>query len=622
MKLPSRRLPAAAAALALVVGSATLAGCATRAPGVEAASAGAPDAPAAQGVASPRSAATAPGAGSGARAGARPSLRDADPEDVLPDVDLTAQVLYQLLASEIAVQRGQNSAAAASYLQLARQTRDPRIARRAVELALTERSLERAAAAAQIWLETSPDSRMAAQTLEALYLTNGRYALAEPLLAKRLAIARETGTLASVYPALARTLMRSPDRGAAFALIERVAAPDDELPEAWLARAALAHAADDFAFAVQAGQRAMQLAPESEEATLATARYLQRTPDGTKPAIDLLERFLARRPASQETRVTLARLHGAEGDFARARGHLDQALASSPQDPALLFSLAQVAYQSKQPREAEQYLQRRLALPPSVRRDDGLVYVFLAQIAEEDKRLPQAIDWLGRVEKGEQYLPALARRALLLGRLDRVDDARALLRDASVAAPGDRVQLVLAESQILRDAARHQEAFDVVDAALSLQPSNADLLYEHGLAAERTGRHAEMEGSLRKLMQLRPDSAHAYNALGYSLADRNERLPEALQLIEKALSLAPDDAFILDSMGWVYFRMGRLDQALQYLQRAYGLRQDVEIAAHLGEVLWALGRTEEARRLWRDAREREPDNGTLKGTLARLNVSF
>lgn len=620
MKLPFRRLPAATAVLALVVGSATLSGCATHPFGGSAASRGA-DASVAQGDLPSRPAA-APAASGGPRANARSGPRDSEPEDVLPDVDLTGQVLYQVLASEIAVQRGQASAAAASYLQLARQTRDPRIARRAVELALTERSLERAAAAAQIWLETSPDSRMAAQTLEALYLTSGQYALAEPLLGKRLAAARETGTIASVYPALARTLARSPDRGAAFALIERVAAPDDTLPEAWLARAALAHAAEDSAFATQAAQRAMRLAPDSEEAVLAAARYQQRTADGAKPAIELLERFLARRPASQEVRVTLARLYSAEGDYARARGHLDQALSSAPEDPALLFSLAQVAYQAKQPRDAEQYLQRVLALPASVRRDNGPVYLFLAQIAEDDKRLPQAVEWLGRVGSGEQYVPALARRALLLGRLDRLDDARALLRDASVNNPGDRVQLILAEAQILRDAARHQEAFDVVDAALARQPSNADLLYEHGLAAERTGRLAEMETSFRKLIQLRPDSAHAYNALGYSLAERNERLPEALQLIEKALSLAPEDAFILDSMGWVLFRMGRLDQALQYLQRAYGLRQDAEIAAHLGEVLWALGRNEEAKRLWREARDREPDNGTLKGTLARLNVSF
>ena len=284
--------------------------------------------------------------------------------------------------------------------------------------------------------------------------------------------------------------------------------------------------------------------------------------------------------------------------------------------------MAQIAYQAKQPREAEKYLLRYVQLPTGVQRDDGPAYLFLAQLAEDEKRLPQAIEWLGRIDSGEQFLPALVRRAVLLGRLDRLDDARALLRQASVSTNRDRVQLTIAEAQILRDANRAQDAFDVLDRALEKLPNNPELLYEHALTAERLGRIDLMETGLRKLIELRPDHAHAHNALGYSLADRNLRLPEALALIEKALSLAPDDAHILDSMGWVQFRMGNLERALEYLHKAYKLRPEVEIAAHLGEVLWAAGRTEEARQLWRDARGREPNNETLNGTLSRLNVGL
>lgn len=546
----------------------------------------------------------------------------AEPDEALPSVELTSQILYQLLASEVAVQRGQPSAAAASYLTLARQTRDPRLARRAVELALAERSLDRAAAAAQIWLETSPNSKLASQTLETLYLTNGQYTLAEPLLAGRLAEARTAGTLSDVYPQVTRVLLRSPDRTASYALIERVAAPDSAVPEAWLARAALAHAADDFTSAMQASQRAVELKPDSEEAVVAAARYAQRTPDGTKIGITLLRQFLAKQPKAREARFALGRLYASDGSYPLAREQLERLLAEEPNSPATLFTLAQIAYQAKQPREAEKYLLQYVQLPSGVQRDDGMAYLFLAQLAEDEKRLPQAIDWLGRIESGEQFLPALVRRAVLLGRLDRLDDARALLHQASVSTNRDRVQLTIAEAQILRDANRQQDAFDVLDRALEKLPNNPDLLYEHALTAERLGRIDVMETGLRKLIELRPDHAHAHNALGYSLADRNMRLPEALALIEKALSLAPDDAHILDSMGWVHFRMGNLDRALEYLHKAYKLRPEVEIAAHLGEVLWAAGRTDEARRLWRDARVREPNNETLNGTLARLNVAL
>ena len=547
---------------------------------------------------------------------------EAEPPDALPAVELTPQILYQLLASEVAVQRGQASAASASYLALARQTRDPRIARRAVELALAERSLERASGAAQLWLETAPSSKLAAQTLETLYLTNGQYSLAEPLVTARLAQARASGGLADAYSRLARVLPRTPDRTAAYALIERVAAPDEAVPEAWLARAAVASVADDTAAAAQAARRALALAPDSEEAAVAAARYAQRLPEGNAAGRAVLSEFLARQPEAHEARFALGRLYAADGDHARARAQFERVLADEPDNPATLFSLAQVAYQSKQPRDAERYLLRYVDLPETVRRDNVPAYVFLAQLAEDDKRLADAVGWLARVDSGEQRLAALVRRATLLGKMNRMDDARALLRDAPVSTNADRVQLAIAEAQLLRESGRQQDAFELLGRALDSQPDQPDLLYEHALTADRIGRTQLMESNLRKLIALRPEHAHAYNALGYSLADRGVRLPEALELIERARALAPDDAFILDSLGWVHFRMGNFDRAIGYLQKAYDARPEAEIAAHLGEVLWAAGRVDDARRLWREARGREPDNETLKGTLARLNVAL
>ncbi|MCX7272821.1 MAG: tetratricopeptide repeat protein [Burkholderiales bacterium] len=219
-------------------------------------------------------------------------------------------------------------------------------------------------------------------------------------------------------------------------------------------------------------------------------------------------------------------------------------------------------------------------------------------------------------------MPALLRRAVLMARDGRLDAARELLRGTTAATNRERVQLISAEAQLLRDANRGAEAFEILDQALERLPNNPELLYDQAMAAERIDRLEAMEKSLRKLIELKPDHAHAYNALGYSLAERGLRLPEAQVLIEQALKLMPDDGHILDSMGWVLYRRGQLEKAADYLVRAYQQRPEADIAAHLGEVLWKMGRVDEARKLWAEARSREPDNQTLKETLARLNVAL
>jgi tetratricopeptide (TPR) repeat protein len=323
-----------------------------------------------------------------------------------------------------------------------------------------------------------------------------------------------------------------------------------------------------------------------------------------------------------EARYAYARLLLADGRSDDARAQLERTLAQQPGSPAVLFSLAQLAYQGKQPEDAKRYLQRYLDLPRSVPRDNAPALLFMAQIDEEAGRLDAAIESLSKVPRGEEFASATIKRALLMGRQGKVEAAREVLRDAPVATQRERAQMVSAESQLLREAKRNQDAFDVLDKGLERMPDQPDLLYDHAMAAERIDRLPVMEASLRRLIALRPEHAHAYNALGYTFADRNVRLDEARSLIEKALQLAPDDAHILDSMGWVLFRQKDYPRALEYLRQAYDKRPEVEIAAHLGEVLWAMDRRDEARALWREARGREPDNTTLRETLARLNVAL
>jgi tetratricopeptide (TPR) repeat protein len=261
-------------------------------------------------------------------------------------------------------------------------------------------------------------------------------------------------------------------------------------------------------------------------------------------------------------------------------------------------------------------MKRLLDLGP--RDPNGVRYV-LGQIAEERKDWERAIDWYKAIQRGEHALPARMRTAQAMSKQGRLDEARAYLHAVSAAGEGERVQLIIAESQLLRDANQHQEAFELLGQALAKAPEQPDLLYDHALTAEKLDRFDLLEANLTKLIQLKPDHAHAYNALGYSLADRNMRLPEARKLIEKALELAPEDFFIIDSMGWVLYRMGDLKGAAEHLRRAWEGRPDGEIGAHLGEVLWMLGQRDEARRIWQEALKASPENETLRKTIKRLD---
>ena len=244
---------------------------------------------------------------------------------------------------------------------------------------------------------------------------------------------------------------------------------------------------------------------------------------------------------------------------------------------------------------------------------------YLGQIADDRGDSVAAIGYLRQVTAGEQLIAAQIRVAqLLLKQGGGMGAAREHLQTAARRHPAGEMQFVLAEAQMLRDAGRDAEALEILDRVLKQQPDQADVLYDAAMLAEKLGQVDVMERNLRRVMALKPDNAHAYNALGYTFADRNIRLDEARQLLDKALSLAPEDPFILDSMGWVLYRQGDLQGALNHLQKAYGKKQDAEIAAHLGEVLWVLGRQDDARVLWREALKRHPGNAELTAVIKKF----
>lgn len=556
---------------------------------------------------------------------AEPERTEAEP----PDVDLTGPLLFQIMAAEVAVQRGDLGSAYATFISVARTTRDPRLARRATEVAIAARALPQALDAAQLWRELAPGSDEALQATAALLIGNGRYDDAYPLLVELIKPAP-----AVQLPNAQRLLSRAPDRTAGFELLERVAKPYADDPkigaDVRLTLAGGAFAAGRTDRALQEARAALRLRPDFERAALAAAQLLAQPtegktdPQGRQQAIELLQEFLERNPKAREARIACARLLVGAGRYAEAQAQFEVVIAQDPGNLDALYAAGVLALEGPPPHTvAREYLLRYVKAvedSPSARSDPDAAYLNLARIADEERNYDEAMQWLDRIDDGEQVVNARARKALILGKLGRVDEARKLLADTPARNDDERRLLVLTEAQLLREAQRYQESLDLLTAELKAAPDDPALLYDTAMAAEKLDRIDLMEQHLRKLMTLKPDDAQAFNALGYTFADRNIRLQEAYELIGQALKLAPDDAYILDSKGWVYFRMGDLPKARDYLERAWTRRPHAEVGAHYGEVLWRLDERDSARRVWRESQKIEPDNETLKSTLERLEV--
>ncbi len=533
------------------------------------------------------------------------------PAENLPNLTLTPQILYQILLAEIADGRGDFHLAAGAYADLAQSTRDPRIARRAAEIAIYAREPETALEMAQLWAKIDPDSPQARQMLVGLLLVARRFDEATPHLAKLLAL--EGDRVGDALLRLNYLLSRYPDKAAAALLVDRLTKPYENLAEAHFARAQAEENAGNDARALTEIERAKKLRPDWQPAVLFEAQILQKS-DHAK-ALDVLHRYLDVYPKARQVRLAYARALVGEKQFAEARREYSVLLDANKDDPEAVYAVALLSLQLNDLAAAESGFKRLLDLDIG---DVNVARYYLGQIAEQGKRPEEALGWYEKVTPGEQYLAANVRAAALLAKQGKLEAGQKILQQAAVADPSERVPLLITEAQLLSDAGRTADAFRLLDDALAAQPEQPELLYETAMLADKLGRFDVLERNLRLLIKLQPDHAQAYNALGYSLAERNLDLDEAQRLIDKALALSPDDAFILDSKGWVLYRRGDNNGALGYLQKAYSQRPDPEIAAHLGEVLWRLGRHEEAEKTWNAAIRAHPGNAALAATIKKF----
>jgi len=532
----------------------------------------------------------------------------AEAEAALPKQSLTPDMLFKFLVAEVAAQRGAIGVAQSAYLDLARQTKDPRVARRAVEVSMFARNQAGALEAARLWSATEQDSERAQQTLAALLLSEGRLDEAEPIL--RTLLKENTANGFLHLPALMGKLR---DTQAALALVERLAADYPALPEAYFAVAQASAGAGRFDAAVAALQRADEVRPGWEPAALLRTQILGKT--SRVDAMAFMSDFLVRYPGAREVRLAYARALVNANQFTEARAEFTRLTDDFPRNAEVSFAAGLLSLQMGDVDVARDLLTRTLEYNP---RDTDAVQYYLGQVAEQMKQPDVAAAHYAEVKTGNYLVSARARQAALLARAGKLEEARALLVATRGENDAQNVRLVQAQAELLREGREHGAAFGVLSEGLKRFPDSADLLYDRAMVAEKLNKLDVLETDLRRVMVLRPEDAQAYNALGYTLADRTDRLAEAITLLDKALVLAPEDPFILDSVGWAQYRSGNLARAQEYLERAYKVRPDPEIAAHLGEVMWARGQRDEAGKLWQTSLQTHPQNEVLLETLRRL----
>ena len=556
---------------------------------------------------------------------------------------LDAPLFYQLLIGEIEQSAGEPGEAYQVILDAARRTKDEQLFRRATDIAVQARAGDQALVAVKAWRAALPDSlealRYQVQILVPMNRTPETYEPLQSLV--RLTPAAQRPALILALP---RFFARSADQALSAALVEQVLQPYLDAPDTRVAaRVTIGRgwlAAFDGSKALAMAQRAHELDPTAETPA---ALALEMLP-GTPAADAIVQSHLAARPDSNGVRLLYVRALLAASRFGDATAQLDTLTRNSPQLPQAWLTLGALRLQLREPVPAiaalQKYIEVVQAMPAAssnesvnaggtaeeapASKEEALTrgWLLLSQAADLQGDFRAAEAWLAKIDDPTRALEVQVRRASLLARDGKVGQARELVRRLPESTPEEARAKVMAEAQVLREAKLWADANTVLAQANQRFPDDTDLIYEQSMVFEKMNRLADMERLLRRVIELKPDHQHAYNALGYSLAERNVRLPEARTLIRKALELSPGEASITDSLGWVEYRLGNRDEAVRLLRDAYRAQPDAEIGAHLGEVLWVNGQADEARRVLREARGRDAANDVLRETLARLRVDL
>lgn len=532
-------------------------------------------------------------------------------KEAIAQTGATAEFVFKYLVGEIAGQRGEVDLASKLFYELAQSSQDARIAERAAKSAIYSRNLPLATTATQLWVTLNPDSQEAQQASTQIALSTGDLAAAKPHLQKLL---EKEDSRASGFLYLNTLLAQEKDKAAVLTLVQALGQPYPKLPEAHftIAHAAWAAGLKDLAIAECDKADALYAGWEINAMLKGQVLY-ENSPD---KSIDFYRTHLKKYPESNQIRLNLARTLVNQKRLTEAKPEFQKLIKASSSTPEILVVVGLLSAQAEDYVEAAQSFEA--ALKADVK-DKDQVFIYLGQVSEKQNSPMQAFAWYQKVESGSHFVEAKVFAANVIARTQNVDAAIQMLDDLQDLTDAQVSQVVQAQANLLGQDKRVKEAYELLGKAVANMPTSVALSYDYAMAAERVNETAVSEKELRKVIQLKPDFAQAYNALGYSLADRNTNLPEAKELIQKALSLSPKDHYIMDSMGWVEYRLGDLEKAVSYLQEAYATQADPEIAAHLGEVLWQQGKKDEAIKMWSDALQAHPDSQPLLETTKRFN---
>ena len=526
--------------------------------------------------------------------------------------DVFADAAYDLMVAEIALNQGNTELAAERYIALALSQDNPAIAERAVRVAVYGQDLDAAAVAAQRWIELEPDRIEARQVVAAIYIRQDKVEEAFTFIDSLI----ETSELddAQLFPPLLGLLAREKNTETVLAVSRRIADKHVDRAHAQHLHGMLATQKGLTEEALVYLDRSLAL-EEIKGVHAARARVLLRL-GRSGEAVVSLQKAVERKPNDQNLRLTYARLLVDIKEYDKAQDEFEKLLQASPGDAELLYTLGLLSLESQRLDDAEKYMMMLIRLDER----EGETQYYLGRIYENRKQYDIAIDWYQQVHVGDFQFDARLRIADMLGLSGQADEALehldAMLKGSQ--SNGSLVRIYVAKGELLRLARRYEESMAVYNTALDIVPGNNDLLYARALVAERLGLIDQLEADLNFILKTEPDNAHALNALGFTLADQTDRYEEAHGYLKRAIEIMPDDPAIIDSMGWVQYRLGNYDEAIRLLRKALSRFDDSEIAAHLGEVLWVTGQQEEARGIWKKALKKSPDDPTLQKVMQRF----
>ena len=522
------------------------------------------------------------------------------------------EFIYKYLLGEIAGQRGDVTLASQLFLDLAKQTRDARLAERAAKAGAFANQPAIALQAATLWVELDPNSLEAQQASSQLLVASGNLKQAKPHIQNLLA---KEETRANGFLYLSTMLANQKDKNEVLAVVTEFAAPYPQLAEAHFAIAQAALMTDKVDIAKKELALADKLRPGWEPSALLHGQILfKESPD---QSIKFYSDFLNQNPKANDIRLAYAKILVNQKRYNEAKPEFVKLMEASNGNPDISAVVGLLSLDSSDFISADQYFEQ--AISAGFKEPEQL-YIYLGRSAEAQKNDKKALTWYDKVSpSNERYLESRLNASNVIKRTKSVDAAINMLDEVNGLTLEQQIIVLQTQANLLAQAKRNQESFTLMDKAAKNLPNSLEITYDHAMAAERVGQLDLMETQLRKVIKLKPDFAPAYNALGYSFADRNIKLSEAKTLVETALKLQPNDHYMLDSLGWVHYRLGNLDLSVKYLREAYAKQSDPEIAAHLGEVLWKTGMLDEAKKIWASALKDHPANDVLMATTKKFN---